>query len=269
VSKGARLREQRRVQAPQKRSKRPQTPRPPGAGGMSRRTLYIGVIAGVALIAIVLVGASILSSRTSSNPKAASAPSAAATNRLLAGIPQHGSVLGNPKAPVTMYEFADLQCPGCDQYMLTTFPGIVQKYVRPGKVQVHFKGISFIGPDSETALRYVLAAGQQNKLWNAAEILYRNQGTENTGWVTNSLLDSVTAGIPGLDGAKIATAKNSKEINRQMAANSALFTNSGFQSTPGFAIGPTGGTIAPFSPNAYSVAAFSPEFARILAQHKQ
>ncbi len=184
MSKGARVRQQR-VQAPQRRGgKRVKTPPPPGQAG-SRRNLYIGVIGAVVLLAVVLVGASVLSSRNSSSPKTASIPSAAATSKLLAGIPQSGGVLGNPKAPVTMQEFADIQCPGCDQYMTSAFPDIVRQYVRTGKVKVMWNGIAFIGPDSEKGLRYVNAAGKQNKLWNVAELLYRNQGAENSGWVTN------------------------------------------------------------------------------------
>ena len=66
-----------------------------------------------------------------------------------------------------------------------------------------FQGIAFIGPDSEKALRYVTAAGQQDRLWNVSELIYRNQGTENSGWVTNAFLRSVGAGVPGLDVDKV------------------------------------------------------------------
>ena len=52
-----------------------------------------------------------------------------------------------------MIEFADLQCPFCRDYTLNALPAIVEEYVRPGKVKLVFAGMSFIGPDSETALR--------------------------------------------------------------------------------------------------------------------
>jgi len=266
MSKGARVRQQR-VQAPQKRGPRcVKTPPPPGQSA-SRRNLYLGVIGAAVLLAIVLVGASVLSSRSSS-PNASSLASVGATSKLLAGIPQSGNVLGNPKAPVTMQEFADIQCPGCDQYMTSAFPDIVRRYVRTGKVKVLWTGIAFIGPDSETGLRYVDAAGKQNKLWNVAELLYRNQGTENSGWVTKDLLRSVGTAA-GLDTANAESETNSSAVNRQMAAAANLYSTYAFQGTPGFAIGPTGGTIKVFNPSAYSVDAFAPTFDKYLQQSKQ
>lgn len=267
MSKGARVRQQR-VQAPQRRGgKRVKTPPPPGRAA-SRRNLYLGVIGAVVLLAVVLVGASILSSGSSS-PKTVSIQSAGQTNKLLAGIHQGGITLGNPKAPVTMQEFADIQCPGCDQYMRTAFPDIVRQYVRTGKVKVEWNGIAFVGPDSEKGLRYVDAAGQQNKLWNVAELLYRNQGSENSGWVTNDLLRSVGAAVPGLDVNKVEADVNSSAVNRQMADAANAYTTYGFNQTPSFAIGPTGGTLVPFSPSAYSVDAFAPTFEKYLQQSKQ
>ena len=268
MSKGARVRQQR-VQAPQKRGgRRIKTPQPPGKTG-SRRNLYLGVLGAVVVLAAVLVGASVLSSGgSSSSPKTVSISSVGATNKLLAGIPQNGIELGNPNAPVTMQEFADIQCPGCDQYMRSAFPDIVRKYVRPGKVRIEWKGISFLGPDSEKGLRYVNAAGEQNKLWNVAELLYRNQGTENSGWVTNELLRSVGEAVPGLDADKVQASVNSSAVNRKMADAANEFTTFGLNSTPGFAIGPTGGTLQVFNPSAYSVDAFAPTFEKYVKQSR-
>jgi protein-disulfide isomerase len=149
------------------------------------------------------------------------------------------------------------------------FPDIVRKYVRTGKVKVVWNGIAFLGPDSEKALRYVNAAGQQNKLWHVAELLYRNQGVENSVWVTNALLRSIAKAVPGLDADTVNGAINSSAVNRQMADAANQYTNFGFAGTPSFAIGPTGGTLEVFNPSSYSVDSFAPTFDKIIQQRSK
>lgn len=271
MSKGARVRQQKSVQAPQKRSGkgRAQTPRPPGQTGLSRRTLYIGVIAAAGLLAVILVVGSILSS-SSNKPPAGNIPiTSAAAIKLLAGIKQNGTTLGNPNAPVTMQEFGDLQCPNCAQYSGAAFPTLVRDYVRTGKVKMEFNGMAFLGPDSEKALRFALAAGRQNKLWNVVDLLYANQGTENTGWVTDNMLASIGKNVPGLDVTKAFAARNDGSITTQMGAAAKAYDAYGFPGTPGFAAGPTGGNIQRFEPTAYDPSAFRPTLDKLLAQQKQ
>ena len=71
----------------------------------------------------------------------------------------------------------------------------------------------FIGPDSEKALRAVYAAGLQGKLWDTLDLLYRSQGAENSGWVTDELLRSVGASIPGLNTDKMLADSSSAEVD--------------------------------------------------------
>ena len=82
---------------------------------------------------------------------------------LLRGIPQQGTALGSPDAPVTLVEYADLQCPYCAQWARDAFPELVRDYVRTGRVRIVFRGLAFLGPDSDAALRAALAAGQQRR----------------------------------------------------------------------------------------------------------
>jgi hypothetical protein len=99
------------------------------------------ILVVVALVAAGLVAALIAVSVWGGKGEAAPMSSmygAAATRNLLGGIPQHGNVLGNPDAPVTVVEFADLQCPYCRMWALDTFPTVVREYVRPGKVKLVF-----------------------------------------------------------------------------------------------------------------------------------
>src|SRR4051812_48259497 len=120
---------------------------------------------------------------------------------LLRGIPQSGNVLGRPDAPVTLVEYADPQCPYCGIWARETFPTLVREYVRTGKVRIVWRGLAFVGADSRTALATAVAAGQQDRLFDVVALLYRNQGVENTGWVSDALLRRVGAAVPGLDAA--------------------------------------------------------------------
>src|SRR5439155_6373170 len=107
-----------------------------------------------ALSTAALITASQFSGGGSRKP---AAPRAQPT--LFAGIPQRGNVLGSPHAPLTLVEYADLQCPYCGAFARDTLPALVSEYVRSGEVKLVFRGMAFVGPESLTALRAVVAAG--------------------------------------------------------------------------------------------------------------
>jgi len=128
-------------------------------------------------------------------------------------MPQRGAVLGSPMAAVTLVEYADVQCPYCAQWARQTLPYIVENYVRTGKVRIVFRGLAFVGPESVTGLRAVIAAGAQNKLWNVIEELYARQGYENTGWVRGELPSALSA-IRGLDPRRVEAVASSAATRR-------------------------------------------------------
>src|SRR5436190_9410660 len=118
---------------------------------------------------------------------------------IFSGIPQQGIVLGRPSAPVTMTEFADLQCPVCREYTARVLPALVRDYVRAGKVKMVFRDVAFLGDDSVTAGRAAAAAGAQRKLWQFVDAFYAEQGDENSGYVTDDFVRSIAEKVPGLD----------------------------------------------------------------------
>ncbi len=239
----------RPVQAPLKRGA------PPGRR-ISTRTLYVGAFGVAVALAAVFVGASLLTGRTTKATPTASITGGRATTALLAGIPQHGTILGSPTAPVKLVEYADLQCPYCGEWARNVLPALLREYVRPGKLQIEFRGLDFVGPDSAVALRTALGASAQNRVWNIVDLLYRNQGTENTGWVTDSLLRAVLAGVPGLDANRVLAARDGAQVAAQVqdAANKA--GSAGIRGTPSFAVGRTGGQLQPLTLTALDVGAF-------------
>jgi len=152
------------------------------------------------------------------------------------GIPQDGAILGDAKAKVTLIEYADLQCPGCRQYALSTFPGIVERYIRPGNVKTEFRGYPFLGDDSLKAQRFVSAAGLQDRLWNLQEALYRNQGAENSGWVTDDLIRQLAEDIPGLDVDQLFADAESDQVAQLVQEGVAQASADGVPGTPTFFI---------------------------------
>jgi protein-disulfide isomerase len=165
---------------------------PESGGRPSGRTVVLAFGIAVAAAAALVVVA--LLARTDSSAPATEAPVVD-----LGGVPQEERVLGSPAASVTLVEWADPQCPACRTYTEEFFPVVVDEYVRPGTVNTEFRGFPFIGEDSVKAYRFLLAAGQQNRLWDLQEALYRNQGGENEGWVTDELIRELASDIDGLD----------------------------------------------------------------------
>jgi protein-disulfide isomerase len=207
-----------------------------------RRFTRLGAVLGAAAVVVVILVAVSSSGGGSTASTSSSASSSAvagtqASRSLLNGIPQKGLTLGNANAPVRVLEFADLQCPFCRDYTTGVMPGLVQKYVRTGKVRMEFHALAFIGPDSVRAARVAEAAGQQNKLWNVADLAYHNQGAENSGWATDGKLRSIAAAVPGLDVKQVFAARNSAAVTAQLKAASDLATRSGVNETPTFLVG--------------------------------
>jgi protein-disulfide isomerase len=228
--------------------------------------LTVVAVAVAALVAAALVGASHYGNAATPEARPATAPlMGAADNRsLFAGIPQHGAVLGSPDARVTLVEYADLQCPYCGEFARDTLPTLVQDYVRTGRVRVVFRGLAFVGPESDAALRAALAAGQQNRLWNFTHLTYENQGAENSGWVTDSFIRSVSGEIAGVDVTRLVATAHSQSVTDSIATAQQLATSDGVNSTPSFLVGRTGGLLTRLSVGSLDASAFRPTLARLL-----
>jgi protein-disulfide isomerase len=136
---------------------------------------------------------------TGSQSSASALPGAAEANNLFKGIPQNDQVVGDPKAPIEMLMFIDVQCPVCQNYEVSYLPTIVQKYIRTGKVQLQLKPWAFLGAQSTTGRLGVIAAAKQNKGFEYAKVLYDNQGPEESGWLTGKEMAAIAASVNGLN----------------------------------------------------------------------
>jgi protein-disulfide isomerase len=109
-------------------------------------------------------------------------------------------------------------------------------------VRIEQKLLAFIGPDSERGRSAALAAGMQNKQFNFSEILYLNQGTENTGWLDANMITAATVSIPGLRLPQLLADAKSSQVSDTEKAIDAEAKAAGIDSTPTILVGETGGT---------------------------
>jgi protein-disulfide isomerase len=200
------------------------------AGRPSRNTVLVVVGAAVAIAAVFIVAALLL--RDSGSTSASPTPVVD-----LGGIPQEGTFLGSPDAKVTLIEYADIQCPACRAYTEEIFPTFVDEYVRPGKVRAEFRGFPFLDSgdtegDSLRGERFLLAAAKQNKMFELMEALYRNQGVERSGWLTDDLVRELASEIPGLDVDQLFADAESEEIAQAAQQSLVDAQQAGISATP-------------------------------------
>jgi protein-disulfide isomerase len=208
--------------------------------------IRLAVLAAVA-VAAVLVAVVLAGGNDSGGTKTVSDTAA------LKGIPQSGLTLGDPNAPVTMVEFADLQCPFCAEYHTGVFPALLDRYVRAGKVRLELRLLRFLGPDSDRLARVALGASTQNRMWQLVGLAYDRQGRENSGYATNDFINELARDA----GLKPVSAGAAAE--QQVQRNEQLAKTAGINSTPSFLIGPTGGTLKRFEPSRLTPDAFIPK----------
>ena len=114
----------------------------------------------------VLVAAGIAVSASGGTTPKQPAPPASATFR---GIPEHDGVLGDPKAPLTLTEYVDLQCPVCAEASKQTLPWLVKNYVRTGQGQARAAHAALHRP----GLRARRARGRRGRAAGPAVAVHR------------------------------------------------------------------------------------------------
>jgi protein-disulfide isomerase len=167
-----------------------------------RRTQLLQVAAGAAFLVIAVVLVLIVVNASSGDGGDTNLEETSVVNRLLAGIPQKGMLLGDPEAPVELIEFGDLQCPFCAAYAKEILPPVIENQVKQGQVRIEFRNFPIIGPQSTDAGAAAVAAGAQARGWNYLELFYRNQGREDSGYADDEFLEAVAKGAGVKDIAK-------------------------------------------------------------------
>jgi protein-disulfide isomerase len=138
--------------------------------------------------------------------------------------------------------------------------------VRPGRVAITFRPLAFIGADSERAAAMAGALAAQGRAWQFIELMYRNQGLENSGYVTPTYLAALASAIPGVRLTRALRERQSPGARSALTQATALARALHIQSTPSFLIARSGQAPRHFSPASLVEAeAFTGPLERVLA----
>ena len=182
-----------------------------------KRFLPFLIVAAVALItagsAMMLYRAHKLPEPTAANDSGASAL----------------HVRGNPKAPVTLEEFGDFECPPCAMMS----PAIHQLEKEYGaKLRIIFRQFPLaMHPHAREAALASEAAHLQGKFWEMHDLLYEKQAVWSKAADVPSLFHSF-AGTLGLDVERFKKDMQSPEINARVTADHEHGKSRGVHSTP-------------------------------------
>ncbi|MGO9882814.1 MAG: DsbA family protein [Solirubrobacteraceae bacterium] len=231
----------------------------------ARRDRRLRMVGGVVVLAIAIAAVLVaVSSGSSTNnlekglaTGAVKNNTVTTVNNLLAGVPQSGATLGDPNAPVTMDYYGDLECPICQEFTLQGgLSQLIANEVRQGKVKIVYKAFETATRDPnvfEDQQVAALAAGMQKKFWNYAELFYHEQGQEDTGYVTESYLDSLAEQTTGLNLVKWESDRNNQSLTTQVIDDVNQGKAIGVTGTPTLVfIGPKGKAASPESVPTYS-----------------
>lgn len=126
------------------------------------RTLwFIMGVSGLVVLALIVVG---IISRSGQRPETAAAA---------AEVGASGKVLGDPQAPVEVWDFSDFHCPHCRTFAETTEKRLIEEYIKPGKARLVYK--HFIVLQSYQAANAAECAAEQGKFWEYHDYLFQKQ----------------------------------------------------------------------------------------------
>ena len=138
--------------------------------------------------------------------------------------------LGAADAPVTLFEFADYQCPFCKRFHESSFPELKTKYIDTGKVRyvVRDMPLSFHDKAMPAAIA-TRCAGAQGKFWPVFNALFAAQAL-------SAELTHQVAIQAGVNEKLFEACLTNPSISKSIEADIAEAERLGVTGTPGFII---------------------------------
>ena len=166
-------------------------------------------------------------------PQAASADAPMLSAPLLiAGEPS----LGSPRAPLTILEFSDFQCPYCKRFHTEVLPQLKRHYIDRGLVRFVHKDLPLpFHPQAQPAATVARCAMEDGRFWRVYDALFARQTC------LECLGPVAVAEATGIDRARLMRCLQRGKAAQVVNANRSEAQLQAIRATPTFVIGPSRG----------------------------
>ena len=181
---------------------------------MSRKTW---IIVGVMLVLVAAGFGAIWHFNSDSDDDASSASETATISGPVYEAATTDHTFGNPKASVTVIEYASPTCPICANFMMTLYPKLKSDYIDKGRIFYVYR--TFLRNPDDLAAEKLARCLPQDKYMAFMDLLFRNQqkwdyefGVPTPDGVHAALLDLVgTMGMSSADANRCIADKKDED----------------------------------------------------------
>ncbi len=148
---------------------------------------------------------------------------------------------GDPRAPVTIVEFSDFECPFCLRFYEETLPLIEARYVDTGKASFVYRDFP-LGFHQSALPAHVAAecADEQGAFWEYHDALFEAQAEwASAGPGLRAALVGYAAAL-GLDAGEFSSCLDDPGMEAEVMADYSDGSEYGITGTPGFLVGSDG-----------------------------
>jgi protein-disulfide isomerase len=179
------------------------------------------------------------------HPRTAAAEGSAPSAGIPAGFTAAGEpYLGAAAASVTLTEYSDYLCPFCGRHFDATYPEILKKYVRDGRVRMVFRDLPLASLHPTAARGHIAARCVGRELdasayWRMHDALFARRAEWNQLPEPDAFLQKLGA---ELGARRMAACMRDPAVAAAVQASVAQAAQNGFTSTPTFVLSVVGTT---------------------------
>jgi protein-disulfide isomerase len=158
---------------------------------------------------------------------------------LLDSIPQDGAILGSPEARITVWVYADLECPTVKLFVENYLPLFVDNWVQTGVVKIAYRSLETDTTNERVFFEQevaALAAGRQDRMWDFLLTFARQQGEPRTDYAGEEFIAGIGTQVPSLSMRRWHRDREDAALTARVALGVRAARAHGFRSTPSFLI---------------------------------